>query len=385
MRKLWNVILTVLLVFSLMFTVVGCGSSGGQEDSAQTENEQPADVGENTDEKLKVGFIYTSAPTDGGWNYSHEQSRLYLQEKLPYVETSYVDNIPDGVGDVDRVMEQMIKNGVKVIFATSFGYMDSVINVAEKHPEVYFLHCTGLKQADNVSTYDVREYDATYLTGIVAGKMTKNGKIGYVASQPIPSVIRAIDSFALGVKAVNPDVKVQLVWTSTWYDPAKEKEAAMSLIDTGVDVVAQYQNTPAVQQAAEERGVFSIGYHSDMREFAPNANLTSLVWNWGPMCVEEVEAYRQGTWQGRDIWMNMEDGAVDIAPLNDKLVPEEVKTLVEETRAKLLSGEINVFAGPLKDNEGNVVAEEGQVVSDEELKGINWLVENIIGAIPGTN
>lgn len=266
-----------------------------------------------------------------------------------------------------------------------FGYMDSVINVAEKHPEVYFLHCTGFKRADNVSTYDVREYDATYLTGIVAGSMTKNGKIGYVASQPIPSVIRAIDSFALGVKAVNPEAKVQLVWTSTWYDPAKEKEAALGLLDTGVDVIAQYQDTPAVQQAAQERGALSIGFHSDMGKFAPDANLTSYVWNWGPMYVEQVKAYHDGTWKGTDIWLGMKDGVADIAPLNDKLVPEEVKTLVEETKTKLLNGEIVVFEGPLKDNLGNVIAEEGQVVSDEDLRGINWLADNILGSLPTEN
>lgn len=384
MNKRWPIILVVLLILSLMFAIVGCGSSGSQEDSNQ-EGEKTDSITESTDEKLKVGFIYLSTPGDGGWAYSHDQGRKYLEEQLPYVETSFVENVPEGSGDADRVLEQMVQNGVKVIFATSFGYMDSVINVAEKHPEVYFLHCTGFKRADNVSTYDVREYDATYLTGIVAGSMTKNGKIGYVASQPIPSVIRAIDSFALGVKAVNPEAKVQLVWTSTWYDPAKEKEAALGLLDTGVDVIAQYQDTPAVQQAAQERGALSIGFHSDMGKFAPDANLTSYVWNWGPMYVEQVKAYHDGTWKGTDIWLGMKDGVADIAPLNDKLVPEEVKTLVEETKTKLLNGEIVVFEGPLKDNLGNVIAEEGQVVSDEDLRGINWLADNILGSLPTEN
>lgn len=380
MKKRWSMLLTVLLIFSLVISVAGCGSQGSKTDGNQEGTAQ-----ETQDEKLKVGFIYLSTPGDGGWSYAHDQGRKYLEEQLPYVETSYVENVPEGGGDVDRLMEQMIKNGVKVIFATSFGYMDSVINVAKKHPEVYFLHCTGFKRADNVSTYDIREHDATYLTGVVAGKMTKNNKIGYVAAQPIPSVIRAIDSFALGVKAVNPDAKIQLVWTSTWYDPAKEKEAALGLLDTGVDVIAQYQDTPAVQQAAQERGAYSIGFHSDMQKFAPNANLTSFMWNWGPFYVEQVKAYREGTWKSVDAWPGMQEGAADIAPLNDKLVPAELKSLVEDTKSKLLNGEIMVFKGPLKDNKGNVVAEEGQVVPDEQLRSINWLTDNVIGDIPGSN
>jgi basic membrane protein A len=382
MKKRRTIILVVLLILSLTVTITGCGSNNNKQEPAEKETEQEKEGG---NEKLKVGFIYLSTPGDGGWAFAHDQGRKYLEDKLPNVETSYVENIPEGSGDADRIMEQMIKNGVKVIFATSFGYMDSVINMAKKYPEVYFLHCTGFKRAGNVSTYDIKEYNASYLTGVVAGKMTKNGKIGYVAAQPIPSVIRAIDSFALGVKAVNPDAKVQLVWTSTWYDPAKEKEAALGLLDTGVDVIAQYQDTPAVQQAAEERGAFAIGYHSDMRKFAPNANLTSYLWNWGPIYVEQVKAYQEGTWKGTDIWVGMEAGAADIAPLNEKLVPADVKELVEATKAKILSGEITVFKGLLKDNTGKVVSEAGQNISDEELRGINWLADNIVGAIPGTN
>lgn len=372
MKKQWSMIKFVILVLCLAFAVTGCGQKATQQASE-----------DKKEEKLKVGFIYLSTPGDGGWTYAHDQARKYLEEQLPYVETSFVENVHEGGGDAERYMEQMINNGVKVIFATSFGYMDAVINVAKKHPDVYLLHCTGFKRENNSSTYDIKECDATYLTGIVAGKMTKNNTIGYVAAQPIPSVIRAIDSFALGVKAVNPNAKIKLVWTSTWYDPAKEKEAALGLLDVGCDVLAQYQDTPAVQQAAQERGAYAIGFHSDMRQFAPKANLTSFMWNWGPLYVEQVKAYHDGTWKSIDAWPGMKEGACDIAPLNEQIVPADVKKLVEDTKSKLLNGEVQVFKGPIKDNKGNVMAEEGKVIPDEELRGINWLADNVVGAIPG--
>lgn len=361
------------------FIAVGCG--GGQ-----SADSPPASGGSQTEagssEKLKVGFVYMATPGDGGWTYSHDQGRKYLEETLPDVEVMVVENVPDVTADAERIMEQMIKNGVKVIFGTTFGYMDAIMNVSKKYPDVYFLHCTGYQTADNVSIYDVREYDATYLTGVVAGMMTKTNKIGYVAAQPIPVVVRAINSFALGVKSVNPDAKVRVVWTSTWYDPAKEKEAALGLLDTGVDVVAQYQDTPAVQQAAEERGAYSIGFHSDMRKFAPNANLTSYMWNWGPFYVEQVEAYQNGTWKSIDAWLSMAEGACDIAPLNEDLVPADVIQHVDEVKNKIIAGEIKVFEGPIWDNQGNQMAQEGEVLPDDVLRSMNWLVDNIDGQIP---
>lgn len=345
---------------------------------APTDPSTPADSAE----KIKVGFVYLSTPGDGGWTFSHDQGRKYLVDTMPNVEAVVVDSVPEGSGDVDRVMEQMIQNGVKVIFATTFGYMDSVINIAAKHPDVYFLHCTGFKPAENVSTYDVREVESVYLTGVAAGLSSKSGKIGYVAAQPIPSVIRAVNDFALGVKSVNPEAKVQLVWTSTWYDPAKEKEAALGLLDTGVDVIAQYQDTPAVQQAAEERGAFSIGFHSDMRQFAPKANITSFIWNWGPLYAQEVQKYIDGTWKSSDLWPGMAEDACSIAPLNADIVSADVIAKVDEAKAKLLSGELKVWAGPIKDNAGKEVVPSGTVYSDGDLRGINWLVDNVVGAVP---
>ncbi len=381
--KFWMpLLMTVLMFSSCQQNEIGSSETSNTTKDASTSSTSNETQAQATDGKIKVGFVYLSTAGDGGWSYAHDQGRKYLVEKLPNVEAIIVDSVPEGSGDVDRVMEQMIQQGAKVIFATSFGYMDSVINVAAKHPDVYFLHCTGFKQAANVTTYDIREIEGVYMTGVAAGLASKNGKIGYVAAQPIPSVVRAVDSFALGVKSVNPDAKIQLVWTSTWYDPAKEKEAALGLLDTGVDVIAQYQDTPAVQQAAQDKGALSIGFHSDMRNFAPKANITSFLWNWGPFYTQEVQKYLDGTWKSYDSWIGLKEGACDIVPLNADLVSEDLIKQVNDLKPKLINGEINVWAGPIKDNTGKEIVPSGSVYSDGDLRSINWLVDNIEGSLP---
>lgn len=374
--KIRLVLINLLLLVALF--AVGCGAA--PDDAGESKQDSPP-TSQAPEEKLKVGFVMIGNVTDGGWNTSHENGRLYLAKEMPDVETMAVEKVPDGGGDSERVMRQLIEKGAKVIFATSFGYGDSVKKLAKEFPEVYFLHCTGLNTAENLSTYDIREYEGTYLTGMVAGKMTKTNVIGYVAANPIPAVIRAVDGFAMGVKAVNPNAKVKLLWTSTWFDPAKEKDAALSLADAKADVLAQYQDSPAVQQAAQERGIYSIGYHADMRKFAPQANLTSFTWNWGPIYVKEVKAYLDGSWKGQAIWASMQEGAAEIAPLNKELVPADVKALVEETKQKLSSGQMKVFAGPVKDNKGKVIVEAGQNISDDAMIHIDWLADNVDGKL----
>ncbi|KUO52756.1 MAG: hypothetical protein APF76_14085 [Desulfitibacter sp. BRH_c19] len=359
-----------MLIVSMLFAS-GCG--GGVQE-ANDDN----DTGE---EQLKMAFIMTGPATDGGWNTAHDKGRLGLQSELPNVETILLENVPDGGGDSERVMRQLIADGVKIIAATSYGYLETVEKLAKEFPDVYFLHCTGGTVSDNITAYDIREYQGTYLTGIVAGMMTESNIIGYAAAHPIPSVVRSINGFAMGVKAVNPDAKVKLLWTNTWYDPATEKEAGLSLADVGADILAQYQDSPAVQQAAAERGLYSIGYHSDMRPFAPDANLTSFMWNWAPFYIEEAKAYMEGTWKGHAYWGSMEEGAAEIAELNDKLVGEEVNDLVEQTKQKLISGELEVFAGPILNNEGVAVAEDGMKLTDEEMLSMNWLLDNIEGSL----
>lgn len=369
----------VALILVMTLVVLGCGGT-----TKETPSNKPG-VGSQeppkSQEKLKIGFVLSGPINDGGWNTSHNNGRLYLENEMPDVETMFVESVPEGSGESERVMRQMIEKGTKVVIAAGFGYGDSIKKLAKEFPKVYFLHCTGLETADNISIYDIREYEGTYLSGMVAGKMTKSNVIGYVAANPIPAVIRAIDGFAQGVKAVNPQAKVKLIWTSTWYDPAKEKEAALSLIDAKADVVAQYQNSPAVQQAAQERGIYSIGYHVDMREFAPKANLTSFTWNWGPTYVEEVKAYRDGNWKGHAIWASAQEGASDIAPLNKELVPDDLPKTIAETKEKLANGGLTVFQGPIKDNTGKEIVGEGQKLSDEQMSHQDWLLDNIDGKL----
>ena len=329
---------------------------------------------------VKVAFIYVGPVGDAGWSFSHDQGRRYLEKNLPGVKTAYVESVPEGA-DAERILTQFARDGYKVIFATSFGYMDAVINVAKRFPDVRFEHCSGFKTAPNASTYFGRIYEARYLSGIVAGKMTKSSLIGYVAAHPIPEVIRGINAFTMGVRSVNPGAKVRVVWTNTWYNPASEKEAAKALLDAGCDVIAQHQDTPGPMQAAEERGKYGISYNSPMMQFAPKAVLTGPVWNWGPYYVKRVRAALDGTWKTGQYWGPMADGIVDLAPFN-KAVPADVVKLVNAKKRDIVRGKLHPFSGPVKDNAGKVVAPAGKTLSDAEMLGFNWFVEGVEGTLP---
>ncbi|MGI6065294.1 MAG: BMP family ABC transporter substrate-binding protein [Bacillota bacterium] len=367
-KKTLLVLLAVMLVAAL---AVGCG----QQDS---EPQTPAD--NSQEEPLKVGFIYVGPIGDAGWTYAHDLGAEYMKNEIGNVELVKAESVNENPTDAERVLNQMVSEGCKIIFATSYGYMDSVIKVAEQNPEVTFLHCSGFKTADNVGTYFGRIYQPRYLSGIVAGKMTETNTIGYVAAHPIPEVVRGINAFTLGVRSVNPDATVKVVWTNTWYDPAKEKDAAKSLLEAGADIIAQHQDTPGPQQAAEEAGVYGISYNSDMTAFAPNAVLTGPVWNWGPYYVETVQAVIDGTWKSEQKWYSMADGVVDLAPFAS-FVPEDVKQLVAEKKALIDSGEWDVFDGPIKAQDGTVKVPEGQSLSDDEKLNLDWFVEGVEGSV----
>src|SRR5690606_6740678 len=275
---------------------------------------------------------------DMGWSWAHDQGRLYLERVMgDRVETTYVEAVPEGA-DSERVFEDLARRGYKVIFGTSFGYMDSMLRVARRWPDVVFMHATGVRTAPNLTNYFGRIEQPRYLSGIVAGLQTQTNLLGYVAAHPIPEVIRGINAFTLGVRSVNPDAVVTVVWTNTWYDPAKEKDAALSLLDLGADVIAQHQDTPAPAQAAQERGKWAVGYNTDQRQFAPQAFLTAPIWNWGPYYVRVVESVLNGTWTNEPYWGGMEDGIVDLAPIADFAHPD-AKAKVEEARQRILSGE----------------------------------------------
>lgn len=382
-KKLWTV-LALLTIVAMM--AVACGPKPTEAPAPPTEapatpTEAPTEA-PPPPEKLKVAFVYVAPIGDLGWTWAHDQGRLMVEEKFgDKVETAYIENVPEGP-DAERVIRDYAQKGYDVIFTTSFGFMDPTITVAGEFPDKYFMHCSGYKTADNVATYFGRMYQPRYLSGLVAGKATKSNKIGYVAAHPIPEVVRGINAFTLGVREANPEATVHVVWTNTWFDPVLEKEAAEALLDEGCDVIAQHQDTTEPQKAAKERGMVSIGYDSDMSQFVGDTVLTSPIWNWGVYYVEQVQAVLDGTWKTHQYWGGMKDGIVDLAPLSDR-VPDDAKALVEEYKQKILSGEWDVFTGPIKGQNGELSIPAGVSMTDEEMLGMDWFVEGVVGEAPG--
>lgn len=383
MKKILVKMLAVLTCTA--FALGGCASkpaaeAPAAETPAATETAAPeAAAPEAAAIPVKVGFIYIGPPGDGGYTYAHDQGRKYLEEQLPDVEVLVKESVPESP-EVEKVARDMIDQGANVIFATSFGYMDYIEKVSKDFPDVKFFHCSGYKTTENMTAYFGRIEQPRYLTGIVAGMKTETNKIGYVAAFPIPEVIRGINAFTLGAQSVNPDVVVQVTWTNTWYDPAKEKDAAMALLDQGVDIIAQHQDTAGPQQAAEERGVWAVGYNSDMSAYAPKANLTSAVWNWGPYYVQAVQSVIDGTYASESYWEGFNEGIVDIAPLTAN-APEGAAAKVEEAKKAMLDGTLDPMQGPIKNQAGEVMVQEGSVMSDEDQLSLMWFVEGVEGQI----
>ncbi|PIE56174.1 MAG: BMP family ABC transporter substrate-binding protein [Desulfobulbus propionicus] len=328
------------------------------------------------DKEMNVGFVYVSPIGDAGWSFAHDQGRQALEE-MEGIKTSFVESVQEGP-DAERVILNMARKKFDLIFATSFGYMDPMLKVARQFPDTTFMHCSGFKLADNMGNYFGRMYQARYLAGMVAGAMTTSNTLGYVAAFPIPEVIRGINAFTLGAQAVNPKVSVRVVWTKTWYDPATEKDAAKSLLDVGADVIAQHQDSPGPQEAAQEKGVYSIGYNSDMSTFAPKSHLTAPIWNWAPFYKATVAAVKNGTWKSGSTWVGLEEGIVDLAPFGD-MVPEDLRAKVMAKKASLTAGTDKVFVGPIKDQKGNIKIAEGTAATDKELLGMTWFVQGVIG------
>lgn len=367
MKRKVSLFLVFLMVMALM--VSGCGTDNKSPDAQKPVDQKP---------QYKVGFIYVGPIGDGGWTYAHNQGRLYLAEELN-IPTIYRESVKEN-SDCEKVINDMIDEGCNIIFATSFGYMDWVEKVAQNHPEVTFLHCSGNKTHENMGAYFGRIYQPRYLSGIVAALKTQSNKIGYVAAFDIPEVVRGINAFTLGVRSVNPEATVNVKWTNTWYDPATEKEAAKALLAEGCDVIAQHQDTAGPQQAAEDAGKWSIGYNTDMTSTAPKAYMTAPVWNWGPYYVAQVKAIMDGTWKSENYWGGLETGIVDLAPFTEN-APQEAQEAVEKAKADILSGQNKIFTGPLKDNTGKLRVSEGTTLTDQEMLEFNWFVEGVKGTI----
>lgn len=376
MKKLLALLLTLMMTLSL----AACGEKEtATSDVYTTEDQAGSETATETPaEEMVVGFIFVGPIGDGGWTYAHNEGRLYLEQELG-VKTLYKESVPEDQA-VEQEMRNMIDQGAKVIFATSFGYMDYMKRLSSEYPEVAFLHCSGYETTENMANYFGRIYEARYLSGIVAGMKTESNKIGYVAAFPIPEVIRGINAFTLGAQSVNPDVEVEVVWTSTWYDPAVEKAAAVSLLDGGADIIAQHQDTAGPQQAAEERGAFSIGYNTDMSAMAPGSYMTAPIWNWGPYYVEQVKAVMAGTFASHSYWEGMNEGIVALAPLTAN-APEGAQAAVDEAAAKILDGSLVVFAGPIKGQDGSEKVAEGAALTDGEMLSMDWFVQGVVGTI----
>jgi basic membrane protein A len=316
---------------------------------------------------------------DGGWSYAHDLGRQHLERELPYVATSYVEAVAEGK-DAEQVFCDLAEDGYDVIFATSFGYMDTLIEIAPDYPETIFLHATGYKTAENVGIYDGRGYQGWYLAGLVAGRMTETDVVGYIAPFAIPEVIRNLNAFTLGVREINPEATVRIEWIDTWFDPPREQAAAQSLIDLGADVIARESDSTAPDQLAQQQGVYAVGYNSDSRAVAPQAVLTAPVWHWGIYYTQVVEAIHDGTWENVAYWGSMGEGILELAPFGP-MVPADVQQVVAEKEAAIVGGEWDVFTGPIYD-QGNILrVPAGERMSDEALLSFDWLVWGTVGSI----
>jgi len=331
-------------------------------------------------DKTKVGFIYIGPPGDHGWTYAHDQARLEIEKELgDQVQTTFVEGVPEGP-DAERAIAKLAQTGHKLIFTTSFGYMEPTLKVAKRFPEVKFEHATGYKQADNVSTYSARFYEGRYVQGVIAGKVSKSGVIGYIASFPIPEVVRGINAFMLGAHTQNPNIKVKVVWVFSWYDPGKEADAAKVLMDQGADIITQHTDSTAALQAAADRGIHAFGQASDMIQFAPKTQLTAIIDAWGPYYVARTKALLDGSWKSQNTWDGMGAGMVVMAPFTN--MPSDVAALAQKTYDDLRTGKLHAFSGPINDQSGKQVVAAGAVADDGMLAGMNFYIEGIDGELP---
>jgi len=344
----------------------------------------------NAADKVKVGFVYLTTPGDHGWTYAHEVPRQDVEKHFgDKVETTFVENVPEGP-DSARVIRELAKQGNDIIFTTSFGYMDHTIKVAKEFPNVKFEHITGYKRSPNVATGNIRFYEGRYVQGVVAGLMTKSNKIGYLASFPIPEVIQGINAFGIGLRSVNPKAEVSVIWVNSWYDPVKEADAAKVHIAEGADILAQHTDSPAMLQTAQKAGVHGFGQSSDMKAFAPKAQLFSSVNNWGPYYISKIQQMMDGKWSTGDgpdhwagnTWVGMADDYLVLSPFEN--MPSDVAAAAAKAAADIKSGKNKIFTGPIKDNSGKIRIPAGKTLNDGELfQTLDYYVDGISGKIPG--
>jgi basic membrane protein A len=360
----------------LMAVALFLAACGGTESEGRPEG----DGGEaNAAQDLSAAFIYVGPVGDAGWTFRHDQGRQCLEQEG--IETAFVESVPE-TAEVESVERDFVAEGFDMVFATAFGYQPFTQKVARDNPDVYFFGITPtVAPADNIQNFYGKLWDGRYLTGLVAGSMTQSDVIGFVAAQPIPTVIAGINAFTIGVREVNPDAVVKVVWTLSWFDPPKEKQAAISLVNQGADVVAQHQDTPSAVQGASSKGAWAIGSESDMTSASPDKYLTGTVWDWCNYYKQAVEQVASGNFEPGEVYGGLEDGTVSLAPFN-KAVPDQVAARVKRAEQAITDGQLDYWEGPLKDNQGKVVVDEGETVSINDINKMDWLVEGVEGRIP---
>ena len=333
-------------------------------------------------DKLKVGFIYLGPIGDLGWTYQHDLARQALVKELgDKIETTYLENVPEGP-DAERSIEQLVRAGNKLIFTTSFGYMDPTLKVAKKYPNVHFEHATGYKRDKNMATYSGRFYEGRYIQGLIAAKMSKSGVLGYIGSFPIPEVVSGINATILAAQTINPNIKVKIIWANTWFDPGKEADAAKALIDQGADIIMQHTDSPAAMQIASERGKLAFGQDSEMIKFGPKTQLTSILDTWGPYYIARVKAELDGTWKSEDSWGGLDSHMFAMAPYTN--MPDDVKKIAEDAQAAITAGKLHPFKCPVVGQDGKPVeCKGGANLDDGQILGMNFYVKGIDDKLPG--
>ncbi|GAB7387121.1 BMP family ABC transporter substrate-binding protein [Bacillaceae bacterium] len=379
--KKTKIILSSLIILSLIvFSACGGKQANPTTSADKSETKEVPGSGGNA-----IGFIFVGVRDDHGYNQAAYLGSKAVEDAFPEMKVLRKENVPE-TAEAERVMEEMIRSGAKIIFPTSYGHLEPALEVAKRHPDVVFFHQGGLKTAENVGTYFGTIWEPVYLAGVAAGKMSKTGKLGYIASVPIPQVLLNINAFTLGARSVNPNVTTKVVFTGSWCDPGQQANATNSLIDEGVDVLTQHQDcTKTIIETAERRGVMTVGYHADASELAPNGWITGSVWNWPKLYVEMVKTAKEGKFKGSPydgkFRGGLKEDIVQLAPFGSR-VPEDVKKLVEMKKADIIAGKLHPFQGPVKDQNGNVVIAEGEIPSIEKLETMDYFVEGVIGNIP---
>jgi simple sugar transport system substrate-binding protein len=361
--------------------LVGCGK---KEEPAPAPAPAPVAAPEPAKpEPLKIAFAYVGPVGDGGWTYAHDQGRKAVEKEFgDKVVTSFVENVPESA-DAERVIRDMASQGNKLIFGTTFGYMEPMLKIAPEFKDVKFEHATGYKQAENMRTYDSRTYEGAYMAGVIAGKMTKTNTLGVVASVPIPEVIRNINSFTLGAQSSNPKIKTKVVWVNEWFNPPKETEAATSLINGGADVLFQNTDSPAVLKTAQDKGKRAFGWDSDMTAYGPKAHLGSAIINWAPYYIQATKEALDGSWKGGGgVWWGHKEGAIDMVSIAED-VPAETKARIDEIKAGLKAGTFSIWTGPIVGQDGKEILAKDAVADDKFLSGVNFYVKGVEGKVPG--